>query len=157
MPFSREGAGFIFSWGVTSGRRIMVDARKGRPAPEANAPQGGGPPDEPIELRAPIEDVIAPSVDQLPAAEPLGLDEPSLAPPRVPFSWENEVADEDAAPEIALDSDAGLADRLWAARETAEVVKAGEGRTRAALYKALALAYDFAVAADCSPDEYAEF
>ena len=40
-------------------------------------------------------------------------------------------------PELALDDDAGLADRLWAARETAEAVKAGEGRTRAALYRAL--------------------
>jgi hypothetical protein len=45
---------------------------------------------------------------------------------------------------------------LWAARETAETVKAGEGRTRAALYRALSLAYDFALAADASPDEYAE-
>ena len=35
-------------------------------------------------------------------------------------------------------------------------VKAGEGRTRAALYQALSLAYDFAVAADRSPEEYAE-
>jgi hypothetical protein len=59
-------------------------------------------------------------------------------------------------PEFALDANAGLADRLWAARETAESVKAGEGRTRSALYKALSLAYDFAVAAQESPDEYAE-
>ena len=57
---------------------------------------------------------------------------------------------------LALDADAGLADRLWAARETAETVKAGEGRTRAALYHALSLAYDFAIAADQSPEEYAE-
>ena len=42
------------------------------------------------------------------------------------------------------------------ARETAESVKAGEGRTRAALYRALALAYDFAIAAQESPTEYAE-
>src|SRR6185436_460906 len=55
-----------------------------------------------------------------------------------------------------LDADAGLADRLWAARETADSVKAGEGRTRTALYRALSLAYDFAVAADASPVEYAE-
>ena len=55
-----------------------------------------------------------------------------------------------------LDADAGLADRLWAARETAESVKAGEGRTRASLYRALSLAYDFAVAAQQSPEEYTE-
>ena len=55
-----------------------------------------------------------------------------------------------------LDDDAGLADRLWAARETAEVVKSADGRSRAALYQALALAYDFAMAAQDSPDDYAE-
>jgi hypothetical protein len=79
--------------------------------------------------------------------------------PSVRFSWEDGPLDDeqtDAIPEIVLDEDAGLADRLWAARETAESVKAGEGRTRAALYRALSLAYDFAVAADQSPDEYAE-
>ena len=36
-----------------------------------------------------------------------------------------------------LEADAGLADRLWAARETADAVKAADGRTRAALYRAL--------------------
>ena len=57
---------------------------------------------------------------------------------------------------MTLDENAGLADRLWAARETAESVKAGEGRTRAALYRALALAYDFAVATGENPEDYAE-
>ena len=59
-------------------------------------------------------------------------------------------------PRSSSTTNAGLADRLWAARETAESVKAGEGRTRAALYKALSLAYDFAIAAQTNPDEYAE-
>ena len=73
------------------------------------------------------------------------------------FSWEDgPLHDEDEVPIVELDDDAGLADRLWAARETAESVKAGEGRTRTALYKALALAYDFAVAAQANPEEYAE-
>jgi hypothetical protein len=74
-------------------------------------------------------------------------------------SWEDGPLHDEheiAMPEIALDETAGLADRLWAARETAESVKAGEGRTRSALYKALSLAYDFAVAAQASPEEYAE-
>jgi hypothetical protein len=78
----------------------------------------------------------------------------------VHFAWEDRPlnADEDGIeiPEVALDENAGLADRLWAARETAESVKAGEGRTRAALYRALSLAYDFALAAQAVPDEYAE-
>jgi hypothetical protein len=75
------------------------------------------------------------------------------------FSWEDgPLADADSGelPEIALDDNAALADRLWAARETADVVKSGEGRTRAALYRALSLAYDFALAARESPEDYSE-
>ena len=53
-------------------------------------------------------------------------------------------------------NDAGLADLLFAARETAEAAKAGEGRTRAALYQALSLAYDFALSARGNPGDFAE-
>ena len=63
---------------------------------------------------------------------------------------------EEEKPVIELDADAGLADRLWAARESAEVCKQQDGRSRVALYRALAMAYDFAVAAKRVPDEYAE-
>lgn len=83
-------------------------------------------------------------------AEPVG----EQAPPSVHFAWEN--AEPDEASELVLDENAGLADRLWAARETAESVKTGEGRTRASLYRALSLAYDFAIAAQQKPEEYAE-
>jgi hypothetical protein len=72
-----------------------------------------------------------------------------------------EVAFDDPAPadlavEVTLEAEAGLADRLWAARETAEAAKAREGRTRAALYQALSLAYDFSLAARDNPQDYAE-
>jgi hypothetical protein len=79
--------------------------------------------------------------------------------PRVPFAWEDESvadAEPEEIAELVLDENAGLADRLWAARETAETVKAGEGRTRSALYKALSLAFDVAIVAQQNPDEYAE-
>jgi hypothetical protein len=83
--------------------------------------------------------------------------EPADVAPPVHFSWEDgPLAENDEVPIVELDENAGLADRLWAARETAESVKAGEGRTRTALYKALSLAYDFAVAAQQSPEDYAE-
>jgi hypothetical protein len=88
-------------------------------------------------------------------AEP--QDEAADVAPPAHFAWEDgPLADENEVPIVELDENAALADRLWAARETAESVKAGEGRTRAALYKALGLAYDFALAADANPDEYAE-
>jgi hypothetical protein len=62
--------------------------------------------------------------------------------------------DEATIPDI--DENAGLADRLWAARETAEAVKSADGRSRAALYRALSFAYDFALAASQRPQEYAD-
>ena len=139
---------------------------------------------EPIGV-APAEDEPAPEPIEEPAAataaEPVTAeipgsgDGPSCEPPAetpattadgadpaeppVHFSWEDgPLADVEAGelPELVLDENAGLADRLWAARETAETVKAGEGRTRVALYRALSFAYDFAVAAQESPEEYAE-
>jgi hypothetical protein len=86
------------------------------------------------------------------------VSEPAEAP-TVHFSWEDgPLADVEAdeLPAIELDENAGLADRLWAARETADAAKAGEGRSRIALYGALSLAYDFALAARENADEYAE-
>ena len=64
--------------------------------------------------------------------------------------------DEAPRAEPVLPEDATLADRLVVARECAELVFAGEQRSRAALYRALGLAYDFALAADADPETYAE-
>ncbi len=69
---------------------------------------------------------------------------------------EEEATEQDDQFAIELDDDAGLADRLCAARATADVCKAADGRSRAALYRALAMAYDFAVAARRVPEDYAE-
>ncbi len=115
--------------------------------------------DEPLELTevvVPLPSDQDPISDIAPYAEPVEV--------AVHSSWEDGplhdesefTVPEIAVPEIVLDETAGLADRLCAARETAESVKAGEGRTRVALYHALSLAYDFAVAAQDSPEEYAE-
>ena len=147
MPFSSDGEAIDFIYGVINWKHVdaaAISADK-----------------EPLEL-ADVAEIAEPAIAELPAPEPeepgAEFDESSAALPRVPFSWEIEAVDEEtnAIPEALLDADAGLADRLWAARETAETVKAGEGRTRAALYRALSLAYDFAIAAGHSPEEYAE-
>ena len=111
------------------------------------------------------EDEAADEMRFVAEAEP----QPKLPPASVPhISWEDgpladpgpatSAIDEDAADEavFTLDDEAGLADRLWAARESAEVCKQADGRSRAALYRALAMAYDFAVAARRVPDDYAE-
>jgi len=126
---------------------------------EVDAPAFDEEPATELDTPTLAEEAVADFDESTVAEEPVAeFDDPTAAPPRVPFSWENVTVgdDDDAIAEVVLDADAGLADRLWAARETAESVKAGEGRTRAALYKALSLAYDFAVAAGQSPAEYAE-
>jgi hypothetical protein len=55
-----------------------------------------------------------------------------------------------------LSDDDALADRLAIARQTADLVRTADGRSRAALYRALGLAHDFATLAEARPDDYAE-
>jgi hypothetical protein len=174
MPFSSDGEAIDFIYGVINWKRADHNIQLETPAPEAADPEADFV-EESLNPAGAFADAMQPQADEgdyAGTAEPLeltdfagvvdpepavDLDDQPLAMPRVPFSWETGAAqDEDAVTEIALDPEAGLADRLWAARETAETVKAGEGRTRAALYHALSLAYDFAVAADASAQEYAE-
>ena len=109
--------------------------------------------------RAPGEEVVpdeAPA-EEVPAEEAWAIQ--ALADMGVAFDPEagTDASLESAEPApVALDEDAGLADRLSAARESAEVCKQADGRSRAALYRALALAYDFSVAAKRVPGDYAE-
>ena len=182
MPFSSDGDAIDFVYGVINWKHVGADATDEVAAaafePADHEPfeltnaaleQAGieiaGIDDVPLEL---TEIFTSGSSDE-PAAAPVVDDEFEPAPVAglqseledasapVHFSWEDgPLAGADDVPIVELDENAGLADRLWAARETAESVKAGEGRTRSALYKALSLAYDFAVAAQQNPEEYAE-
>jgi hypothetical protein len=137
MPFSSDGDPIDFIYGVI------------------NWKNGAG---AAVPVVAPV--AIAEEAEE----EVLELDDPIVvvgeAEPVPHFSWQDGPLGEDdesiAVPEVVLDADAGLADRLWAARETAEAVKSADVRSRAALYRALSLAYDFAVAARDNPQEYAE-
>ncbi|MEO7503663.1 MAG: hypothetical protein ABIT69_00585, partial [Sphingomicrobium sp.] len=95
------------------------------------------------------------AIDVSPAPHMVWEDGP-LAEPALDLTEIIGDDDETIAADLALDDDAGLADRLWAARESAEVCKAADGRSRAALYRALDMAYDFAVAAKRVPEDYAE-
>ena len=178
MPFSSDGEAIDFIYGVINwkkGGEKPVDQviAAALPAfepeqvqePEAEQPtvefapeadEYDGYEDEPLELIAELAAngtlIPEPAVNE---PEPATEAEATAAPEH--FSWEDgPLADEDEAPALELDENAALADRLWAARETAEAAKMGEGRTRAALYKALSLAYDFAVAARGNPEDYAE-
>jgi hypothetical protein len=64
-------------------------------------------------------------------------------------------AGEVPAAESSVAVDASLADKLLLARESAAAARASDTRSRSALYRALARAYDFALAADDDARGYA--
>jgi hypothetical protein len=178
MPFSSDGDAIDFIYGVINWKTVAESSLSETLAPTATE----GDPQRTEEIPElvlehvfeadPEESVAAEAEYAEPEDHPAWEDGPSgeLESRPVPFAEEQEQPpvhfawqdgplsgeDSDEVVELVLDENAGLADRLWAARETAESVKAGEGRTRASLYRALSLAYDFAVAAQQSPDEYVE-
>src|SRR6185295_5596350 len=149
--FSSDGDTIDFIYGV-------INWKTGEPvAASAVSPEPGFVADD----AAPEVPMVEPEVEPEPEFAPLGIDdEPAIAPhaPEEHLIWEDgplaDAAEDE--PAIELGDDAGLADRLWAARETAEAVKSADGRTRAALYRALSLAYDFALASQDNPGDYAE-
>jgi hypothetical protein len=161
MPFSSDGDTIDFIYGVINWKR-GDGAGFAQDPPQAQV--------EPAPLSSEedelvLDDELMPpaAVDQ-PAGEEVDSvaedDSYAVAAPAVHFAWEdgplNDPDSDEPPAEIALDADAGLADRLWAARETADAVKAADGRSRSALYQALSYAYDFALAAEREPDDYAE-
>ena len=100
-----------------------------------------------------------PVIESQPEPKPIAVG-PDHPPHR---TWEDgPLADPDIAGTVAnpapivTDGDAGLADHVSAARESADACKAADGRSRVALYRALGLAYDFAIAAKRVPQDYAE-
>lgn len=179
MPFSSDGDTIDFIYGVINWKDLGAAAE---PAPVIRAVLPPLVPemdeleedetlelsmDEALELNEIVADeAFSEAVVPFAKAAKGTEAEAELAP--VPhLSWEDgpladpepvAVSDErnEEEPVIELEADAGLADRLWAARESAEVCKQQDGRSRVALYRALAMAYDFAVATKRVPDEYAE-
>jgi hypothetical protein len=145
MPFSSDGDTIDFIYGVINWKKV---------GSAANA----------VEELLDVADAVAaetaqPAVDEALDAPPFSQPEPVAIEGMsgtTSLSEEEPLAEDEAFAAPVLADDAGLADLLCAARETAETVKAGEGRTRAALYCALSLAYDFAVAARRNPEDYAE-
>ncbi|HVL79101.1 MAG TPA: hypothetical protein VM346_07410 [Sphingomicrobium sp.] len=157
MPFSSDGDTIDFIYGVINWKRVGDEAVERQTEPEAAEPAQPDAVDvADEELSSGLSEPEAAATLHPEPTAPEGAD----AQPPVHFSWEDgplaDVDGEEEAQEIALGEDAGLADRLWAARETAEAAKAADGRTRQALYRALSLAYDFAVASQRMPEDYAE-
>jgi hypothetical protein len=169
MPFSSDGDTIDFIYGVINWKNVDAAPREAEQAGLAELPRiefetarqieaGESEDPEPLELTEALETNAAPAAHANETVE-IGPFVDAGEAAVVHFSWEDgPLADVDAGelPEVELGADAGLADRLCAARETAAAVKAGEGRTRSALYRALSLAYDFALAARENPADYAE-
>ena len=150
LPFSSDGDTIDFIYGVINWKTV------GEPAASAAVDESA--------VDVPI---VAPEPEPV-AFAPLGIDDDrpidfALAPAEEHLIWEDgplaeseSAAETDAVAPPELGPDAGLADRLSAARETAEAVKSADGRSRSALYRALSVAYDFAIAAQQHPEDYAE-
>ncbi|HEX5184346.1 MAG TPA: hypothetical protein VFW19_14500 [Allosphingosinicella sp.] len=130
MPFTSNGEDIDFIYGVINWKEIADSATSARIAREA-----------------------ASAIAAAHAAEssPVWADGPNAEPLEIPIYVEEHGWDEPALP-----FDAGLADRLVAARDCAEAAAGADARSRSTLYRALGHAYDFALAAAAEPDLYAE-
>jgi hypothetical protein len=143
MPFSSDGDTIDFIYGVMNWKKLAQQA----PATATLQP------------RLPAVSELEAEAEGEFAAEEEAFDPPPSV--EVPMLSEMEQADQgesdfESAFEIAVDENAGLGDRLWVARESAQAVRESEGRSREALYRALSRAYDFALAAREDPADYAE-
>jgi hypothetical protein len=133
MPFSSDGDTIDFIYGVINWKDAGASAVNDAPLVAALAP-----------VEAVLE--LADEAEEHPAPAHLAWEDGPLA--------DNDLAGTLAPP--AVDEETGLADHLSAARESADVCKAADGRSRVALYRALGMAYDFAIACQRVPDDYAE-
>ena len=136
MPFSSTGESIDFIYGVINWKEIADSKVAASIAQDARRALAAAP--------VPAEE--SPVWADGPNADPLDADAAGALAEEP--NWES--------PELPLDDDAGLADRLCAARESAEAARSADTRSRASLYRALGLAYDFARVAEARPDEYAE-
>ena len=135
MPFSSDDDTIDFVYGVINWKEVAET--EAAPAPIAI-----------------VEDVVA----EDPAADvPVWADGPfgslAPAPQGVPSGYGAEEEDELT---LLPGHNAALADHLAAARDEAEAAQGARLKSRAALYRALGLAYDFSLLAGTRPHEYAE-
>jgi hypothetical protein len=83
-------------------------------------------------------------------------DGPEISTPASPvFDLAMREEEDDSPPDEAPQCET-LGDWLAAARDVAEAAIRADSRSRAYLYRALSLAYDFSLVADARPDDYAE-
>jgi len=145
MPLSTDGEGIDFIYGVINWKELADRASS-------------------VELNGQVDRAIAatPASADLPiwadgpnAELPEPQEEPAEHDGLTLSLWPD--GSEEAEPEAAsLSADAELADWLGFARASAEHARASDHRSRAALYRALGHAYDFALIAEARAGDYAE-
>jgi hypothetical protein len=141
MPLSSDGDTIDFIYGVINWKEVADSATTAGIAREMNGAEvPAALPESPVWSNG--------------SAAP--VDEPTIEPEPAELSPANDEDEAAEQPSRVLDSDAGLADRLCVAREAADAVKNADVRSRSALYRALGDAYDFALAAEAAPEDYAE-
>ena len=146
MPLSSDGETIDFIYGVINWKELADSSTAQSIATEVDRAISAAPApsDCPVWADGPTADLgnIA-----LPS-EPIDADGLTLS------LWPDDESETVEATILPVDAD--LADRLCAARESAEQASSTEQRSRAALYRALGHAYDFALAAEDEPEAYAE-
>ena len=156
MPLSSDGDTIDFIYGVINWKEL-ADAGT---AASLAAQVEGALADAPTLAPSPVwADGPSAEGELDPAPEPMRIGHFDELPRSAHDEDEDRDEEEEEDEEVVLSElpeDAGLADRLCVARETAEAVKSADTRSRAALYRALGQAYDFALAARDAPDDYAE-
>lgn len=138
MPLSSDGQIIDFIYGVINWKEIAdsetaaeIAGEVGRAIAAAPAPAAAGAGDCQVWADGPNADYVETAL----AGEPA------------------EPADDET---MSLWPDDGLGDRLSMARDGAAEAAASDGRGRIALYRAIGLAYDFALAAEKAPGDYAD-
>lgn len=164
LPFSSDDDSIDFIMGVINWKEVVVppqsdelvlevEAALRAPQPQqlsAPVPVWADGPDSEHLDNEPEDDGAEPGFKALASAAPYA---PATAmPPVAPVMVEEAVADEP----VELGDDAGLADWLALARETAATAQSADNRSRNALYAAIGRAWDFAIAAEAQPDDFAE-
>lgn len=143
MPFSSDDDAIDFIYGVINWKELADPVTQAALSAEVGAALAAP-------AAAPASDL--PVFADGPSAVGSTTAAPAITAP-VPVGYD--AGEEEETPE-PLGPDAGVADWLVAARDCAAAATAADGRSRAALYAALGLAYDFAVVAGRQPDDYAE-
>src|SRR5258705_1463552 len=158
LPFSSDGDTIDFIYGVINWKTVDQAAA----SKAVIAAIGAEEPATEVPIAAPEPELVAFAPLDIDDDRPIDF---AVTPAEEHLIWEDgPLAETAAQPDTEADAiqapdlgpDADLADRLSAARETAEAVKSADGRSRTALYRALSVAYDFAIAAQRCPEDYAE-